>query len=335
MRKFKIFTIIAISLLIFNDLKAQDPVFSQFYAAPIQLNPAFAGSTFAPRFAINYRTQWSNFPNAYTTFAASYEQFLERANSGIGMTLMSDTAGDGLYKTLSASFIYSYRVQILKDLFLKGGIELGVNQERLDWDRLVFLDQIDRFDGPVLASNEERPATLSNNYVDISTGLLLFSSKYYVGLTLKHLNTPSQTYLFVNENLSEGLPMRFGIHAGAEFSLSGNNKRGNGAFISPNIIYVKQGEFTQINAGAYFGLGAVYLGSWFRHTVSNSDAVIFLAGVKQGIFKLGYSFDYTVSDFGIENGGAHELSLILNLDNSESYKRRRGSRYNDCFKIFR
>ncbi len=322
-------------LLLVSSTRAQDAVFSQFYAAPVQLNPAFAGSTFAPRFAVNYRSQWFNFPNAYTTFSASYEQFLERTNSGVGLTVMSDNAGDGIYKTLSAGFVYSYRLQILDDLFLKGGLELGVVQERLDWERLIFLDQIDDLNGPGLPSQEERPERLTNSYVDISSGFLLYSSQFYLGLTLKHLNRPSQSYLTINENLQEGIPMRFSVHAGAEFSLSGNNKRGSQTFLSPNVIFVRQGAFVQINAGAYMGVGAFYFGSWFRHTVENPDAVIFLAGLKQGIFKLGYSFDWTISDFGIDNGGAHELSLILNLDNSESYKKRRGSRYNDCFQIFR
>ncbi|MFM8742085.1 MAG: type IX secretion system membrane protein PorP/SprF, partial [Cytophagales bacterium] len=35
---------------------AQDPQFSQFYAAPLYLNPAFAGSTNQNRVGINYRT---------------------------------------------------------------------------------------------------------------------------------------------------------------------------------------------------------------------------------------------------------------------------------------
>jgi len=61
------------------DLKAQDPVFSQFYAAPLQLNPAFAGNTYAPFVTLNYRSQWSGFTDfsTYNTYAASFSQFIE------------------------------------------------------------------------------------------------------------------------------------------------------------------------------------------------------------------------------------------------------------------
>jgi len=56
----------------------QDPIFSQFYAAPLQINPAFTGNTYTPNIALNYRNQWSGWPGtAYSTYAASVDQFIE------------------------------------------------------------------------------------------------------------------------------------------------------------------------------------------------------------------------------------------------------------------
>ena len=45
---------------IWHDLKAQDPQFTQFYANPLYLNPAFAGTARCPRICMNYRNQWPN-----------------------------------------------------------------------------------------------------------------------------------------------------------------------------------------------------------------------------------------------------------------------------------
>ncbi len=107
----KRYTIIFL-LLATASLKAQDPLFSQFYAAPLQLNPAFTGSAFAPRLGINYRHQWPGFENAYRTYAAYYEQNLERLNSGIGFHIEGDNAGNGIYKTTRFSALYSYQLRL-------------------------------------------------------------------------------------------------------------------------------------------------------------------------------------------------------------------------------
>ena len=89
--------------------QAQDPIFSQYYAAPLQLNPAFAGNTYSPHIAINYRNQWPSLNQAYVTYAVSYSQFFKDFNSGIGLMILTDDAGQGLYKTTKVSGVYSYK----------------------------------------------------------------------------------------------------------------------------------------------------------------------------------------------------------------------------------
>ena len=46
----KVLFLVSISLLISfkNEVKAQDPAFSQFFANPLYLNPAMAGTNIAP-----------------------------------------------------------------------------------------------------------------------------------------------------------------------------------------------------------------------------------------------------------------------------------------------
>ncbi|MEL7160766.1 MAG: type IX secretion system membrane protein PorP/SprF, partial [Bacteroidota bacterium] len=58
MLRFSLFVFLAACGL---GLQAQDPMFSQFYAAPLRLNPALAGVSTAPRVALNYRTQHTSF----------------------------------------------------------------------------------------------------------------------------------------------------------------------------------------------------------------------------------------------------------------------------------
>ncbi len=324
-------------ILIFSTfVTAQDNVFSQFYAAPLQLNPAFTGNTYTPHFALNYRNQWPSFKNAYVTYAATYDQFFEPLNSGFGLMVTSDNLGNGVYKENSVGGFFAYRLKINSDWKLKIGVEATFAQRQLNFDKLTFGDQIDKLygfsDGAGNANptGENRPSQLTKSFLDISSGLLVYSKQFYGGLTVKHLNTPDYHFFGINKNSYRGLPFRTTLHAGWEIPIQKETRHSLPIFVSPSVIATQQGNFRQVNAGAYLGLGMFYTGAWFRHTFTNSDAVIFLVGVKKDWLKVGYSYDVTVSKLAAYNtGGSHELSLILNFDGPEE------TNYNDCFNIFR
>ncbi len=318
-------------------LQAQDPIFSQYYHTPLQINPAFAGSAFAPRFGLAYRSQWQGFDRAYQTYAAFYEQRLNRLNSGMGFHLEGDNAGNGIYKTNRFSAHYSYRLMIKKDLGIKIGIEAGAYQSRLDWEKLIFPDQIDPIGGVTELSLENRPDLLTATRLDLSSGLLLFGRNFWAGFALKHLNTPNETLLLVNNNLARGLPLRYTLHGGMDITLREGNKKEAEAFISPNLLFVSQGPYQQINVGAYAGLGKFFGGLWFRHTVDqNADAAIILLGFKYDIYKIGLTMDATTSRLNNVSGGTYELTMSFLLDQNK-YLKKKNKRpdTSECPKFFR
>lgn len=316
--------------LIFSSVlvSAQDPIFSQFYAMPLQINPGFAGSAQAPRAGVAYRNQWTGFNNAYRTYAAFYEQSFQRLNSGIGFYAEGDNAGEGIFKTSKFAATYAYRLQVNDDVALKLGVEAGIRQTNLDWLKLTFPDQIDPINGFTYDSEEIRPDATNSTALDISTGLLVLSEKFYVGFALNHLNTPNESILLANDNLYRGLLLRYTLHGGTEWVVKEGNKARPASFISPNFLFVSQGPYKQLNLGAYASIGAIYTGAWFRHTFRNADAVILLAGFKEGIFKIGISYDVTVSGLASHAGGTYELSLgvLFNKDKRPDI--------NDCTRMF-
>jgi type IX secretion system PorP/SprF family membrane protein len=317
---------------------SQDPIYSQFYNAPLQLNPAFAGTTYAPKFSLNYRNQWALVPKAYNTFSASYDQYFQEINSGVGVFLTGDSSGDGLYKTIKASGLYSYNLTLQNNYFVKIGIEAAFVQGRWNWDELIFFDQLDpEFGsntpgGSQIPSSEIRPESTNVNYLDIGTGLLVYSPTFYAGISVKHINRPNDILKETINDVYGGVPMRWSIHAGAQLNMDLGNIAKNAAFISPNVLFVKQGAFKQLNVGAYANFGAFFAGTWLRHTFGNTDAVIFNFGTQTEIFKIGYSYDLTVSQLSLLNtGGSHEIGITINLDRGN----RKKVDYNDCFSIFR
>lgn len=316
---------------------AQDNIFSQYHAMPLSLNPGFAGSSFAPRIQMAFRNQWPGFNNAYRTYALAYEQSLEGKNSGIGFNLEGDDAGAGIYKTTRFAAIYAYRLTLTSGAQLKLGVEAGARQTAIDWDRLVFPDDIDPTSGITPGSNlENRPDQLTKTRFDVSTGLLFTSEKLYLGAALHHLNTPNDGFLLLNQNVSRGLPLRYVFHGGTEITLRAGNKRTPGSFLSPNLLFVSQGPFQQINVGAYAGFGTIFTGLWYRHTLRNADSAILLMGFREGIFKVGMSYDITVSSLSGRSGGAYEITVGILLDKDEGLKKKhRDSRWSDCLGMFR
>ena len=319
-------------LLIFLALttQAQDPIFSQFYAAPLQLNPAFAGTAHAPRAGAGYRNQWTGFNSAYRTYAVFYEQSIDRLNSGIGFNLEGDNAGNGILRTTRFSTIYAYRLKITENLAVKIGVEAGFHQTALDWDQLVFPDQLDPIDGPVITTTEQRPDQLNKTLFDFSSGLLLLSNRVWLGVGLKHLNSPNQGFLLANNNLSNGLPLRYTVHGGTEIVVNRGNKAQAASFISPNFLFVSQGPYKQLNIGAYAAVGPVFGGGWYRHTFRNADAAILMLGFRQEMFKIGLSYDLTVSGLKQQAGSTFEVSFGFFFDRGK----KRPFDLNDCTKMF-
>lgn len=327
---------IIIMVLSLAHVSAQDQIFSQYYNAPLQMNPAFAGQSEWAVMSLNYRNQWPAIPRAYQTYAISVDKYYDHANSGLGLFILSDSAGDGILKTFIGSIIYSYNIKINKEFRLKIGVEAGIIQSRLDWEKLVFTDQL--VPGsinpgiPTVPSEEVRPRNLSNTVLDLSTGLLLFSKRFYAGVTLKHLNSPSNSFLSINENLIGGIPIRFSMHAGTQISFESDNKYVPRAFLSPNILFVRQADITQLNVGTLIGFRSFFTGIWYRHAFSNPDALIFSVGVRSDRFRISYSYDMTVSELAVQNGGgSHEVGVVIDFGGGKS----KNIDLNDCLSIFR
>ncbi len=325
----------AVFCLFWAWVSAQDPIFSQFYAMPLQINPGFAGSSFAPRIGMAYRNQWTGFNNAYRTYAVSYEQKLDRLNSGIGFNIEGDNAGAGILKSTRLSAVYAYQLNLSDQMAIKLGVEAGAWQTNLNWEKLTFPDQIDPIGGIGNNTGETRPDLTNRTRFDISAGMLVLSEKFYFGGALKHLNTPNEGFLLINNNVTTGLPLRYTLHGGTEIIVKKGNKRQEPSFISPNFLFVSQGPYRQLNIGAYAGMDVVFAGAWYRHTFRNADAVILLAGFRKDMFKIGLSYDLTVSGLAGRSGGTYELSFGILFDQNERIrKKKKRIDINNCLRMF-
>ncbi len=297
----------------------QDPHFSQFYANPLYLNPAFAGTSLCPRLILNFRDQWPSIAGTYVTYNASYDQHIDKISGGIGVLLNTDRAGQGILNTTTASIIYSYRLEVNRKFSMKLAIQGTYFQKSLDWNKLTFGDMISPRNGFVFNTNELRPGRLSKSNADFSAGLLGYGEKYFVGFAVHHLTQPDEGFISKSR-----MPRRFTVHAGGVINLVKKVRRRSNEHVptlSPNILFMQQANFQEINYGLYFSRYPFVGGLWFRQNFKNADAIVFMVGIQASMFKIGYSYDLTISKLTNATGGAHEVSFALQFNCKPPNKR--------------
>ena len=156
-RLLRAFVFFTVTMLMTGASVAQDAQFSQFYANPLYLNPAFAGSVECGRINLNYRNQWPSLSNAFVTYNVSYDQNIPGINSGLGLLVVSDQQGDNALNRTYASGFYSYKLKVSSPLLISFGVKATYYQEKLDWQKFIFSDQISPTTGNTIGPTQETP----------------------------------------------------------------------------------------------------------------------------------------------------------------------------------
>ncbi len=317
--------------MVCSKLHSQEVQFSQFYAAPVYLNPAFAGNTIQDRIAMSYRSQWNNVPGAFKSYALSYDKSFIESKSGVGIVVVGDKAGSAGLSYTNVSGNYSYVLSINRKLAMRFGLGAAYASRSIDQSKLVFGSQIVQNTANTTFYN-----FTPRNYVDISSGVVIYSWDYWAGVSAQHINRPNQG-LTHNTNYLYQLPMSFTFHGGYNIPIKKDNKKRVTAKLTPLVNYKMQQKWSQLDIGLYYTRSILVVGSWYRgiplkknpdenapipHV--NQDALVLLLGLDLKSFKLGYTHDVTISKLAGNTSGSNEVSLIYELASKKkrnSYRR--------------
>jgi len=300
---------IIIFLCVLKKLNAQDPTFSQYFANPLYLNPAFAGAEENTRVSTNFRNQNPSVPGAFITYSASFDHYFQSVSSGIGLIVLTDKAGEAQLSSSSISGIYSYKVRLNERFCINAGIQASYMQSTVDWKSFTFGDQIDNKLGFIYPTNEKSPITTSVHSFDFSSGFIGYTKNMVSGITVNHLSQPSTSNYVGNDKLYYKLSV---FYIGKyKLNLGMNNEI---SFL-PNLIYQRQHQFQQIEGGCSVNKYPLTVGVLYRNAFKNSDACVVLAGITTKSFRFIYSYDINLSKFVNFIGGSHEFSLYLLFEN--------------------
>jgi len=322
--KLAILVILTVTIGFINTVRAHEPVlFSQFYSAPIYLNPAFAGSTKCSRIAMNYRQLRMSADNMFT-INFSYDRYTEALQGGFGVMVTSDMTNMVMMRS-SIGAMYAYHLNVTRDFDVHFGLQASYIRNDLRWNRFEFADP-----------GEPPPDITWTHDLDFSAGILFFSDAIYGGVAVHHLNKPNMSLYSWDNNGNEGrdpgrLNRKYTGHLGIYIEPAQRRPvpgQSPGFFISPNIIYQHQGYSTHVSAGLYTGVSPVMAGVWYRHWLetpghTNNNTLTFLLGVNMDEYRIGYSYDWSLSGFSDINHAIHELSIAFRFNCAERNINRR------------
>jgi len=293
------------------EARAQDPQFSQFYSAPLYLNPAFTGANVCARVSTNVRNQWPGIPNGYITEQVGFDHYSNSAGLGLGVLFTNDHAGSGKLKSTAFSGLVAYEFIANRNLGFRVGFQAGGVIRSVNFNDLLFGDQIAR-GGNVPTVIDP---TQTRAFVDFSTGFLTFTKKSWIGISIHHITQPNESLL----DDEAFLPRKFSLHGGTKILLRGEESEPeNSYFVTPAFNFRSQAKFDQLDLGCYFSYKIFNAGLWYRGIpvfkeykkgYPNNDALALLGGLTIDRFNIGYSFDLTISWLRGNTSGAHELSL--------------------------
>lgn len=313
--------ILSFLLIVSFFIKAQDPHFSQFFASPLTLNPAFTGKFDGTvRIAGNYRNQWPAFNNVYTTSTLSVDfgilknKLPDYDKWGVGILALTDKAGEGVltnnYIGLSTSYSKALDEDGFKQIAL--GFQGTYGQKRLDRNKLYFEDQLTPYGFTGVTRETFNSDNLNFNYLDVNAGLLFSAStdetnNYYVAASMYHINRPRESFQGAQWNIAT----RTTISAGGYFPVS------DILTLHTSGIYQYQAQSSEVVVGGALAASLdnasenpsnVYGGVWLRV----NDAIIPYIGLEFSGLRIGATYDINVSGLksGSESRGGMEISLI-------------------------
>ena len=213
------------SFLTFN-LHSQDIHFSQYNQSPLNLNPALTGVFNGEyRFVGNHRRQWASVTVPYQTFGLSVDAkspIKKLPNLSAGLALYTDKAGDSDFGTTQVNLSGAYRIRLSSDSsqHIVIGIQSGVTQRKLNYNKLTFDSQYNGYQYDATLGNNEVFEKQQRVYANLNGGMV-YTKKFsertvlLIGASLFNISKPKQS--FNGDNLTK-LDRRLDFNGQFKFS---------------------------------------------------------------------------------------------------------------------
>lgn len=283
----------------------QDAQFSMNMFNKLSINPGYAGTTYSGYKSqgicatMLYRNQWSGFSGAPKIGLLSVD-YGTIWHGGIGLTVDQDVLG--FDKTFKAKLAYSFHQHIGANGVLGIGIDAGMISKSFNGEFKAPDGSTSTAPGPDQAIPWSGSSATT---YDLGFGLYYTTKKLYIGISSLHL--PEQVLKQTGGSAGSGafdfdyvVARHYYVMAGYTFNL------GNVLDLTPSILTKSDATSTQLDVNLMAKYNRLlFFGLSYRLT----DAAVGIVGVEYKGFRVGYSYDYTLSSLKKHSSGTHEIML--------------------------
>lgn len=291
-----LFTTLALGLSYFS-FGQQLTFNSQYMLNPYLINPAAAGTNERMNVATSFRQQWAGFNDAPRTQMIAFNM-LAGESMGVGGIIYNDVTGP--LRNIGFTGSYAYHLEVGDASKLSLGLSLSLTQHVLDANSFVLNDEVD----PTLNTGNMKSLN-----PDASFGIQYYGEKFHIGVAAPQMI--ENKYKFGNDFEEINRHVRHYYLTGAyRFEINDDFE------IEPSTLlkYVPSAPFQfDINARLVYSQ-AMWVGLSYRDKAS----MVAMVGMERGQFKIGYSYDYVISNIRNYSGGTHELYLSFVLKDGSS-----------------
>jgi type IX secretion system PorP/SprF family membrane protein len=266
------------------------------------INPAYAGSHESVGLNMLYRNQWVGLEGSPKTQTFSMHSPINKRKMGIGLSIMNESIG--VSELFAASANIAYRIKMNRSV-LSFGLQGGFVNDVENFTKINTIDP-----GDHQFTKDVRKYFLPN----AGFGAYFYTKNYYAGFSIPRLLEnkidPSLPNEVVN-NVGNFSIWHYYLATGYVFTFS------EGLKFKPSImVKAVPNSPIEIDFSTTFLIQDVL---WLGASYRTGDAVSGIMGFQLSKqLRIGYSYDYTISDLQKYNSGSHELTLSYNIGLNKS-----------------
>lgn len=302
----KALIIFLLGLTVQSSFAQQKSVYSNYMLNEYYYNPAIAGSKNYHIANAGVRNQWAGFDGAPTTMHINYYgSYKNQTKHGYGLSLVSDKTG--LMQQTGMFLNYAYHINLTDKMKLG----LGVKPGYLLYNIKLYDTQLADVGDDLLTGN-----ILSTSAFDLSSGLNLYSDKFFVRLSMHQMFGNAIKFTDFNGGLSK----HFTAIAGYNYSVKKTSTNANSdtsavktSFVEKLVIQpsVMVNYVNPIPVQVSMMLKTTYNEKiWLGLNYKTKDAFGGAIGMLiDSRFSVGYGYDYSFGQLKGYQGGSHEIML--------------------------